>query len=58
MTNSIIELLRNQNVILNVLDVSYCNNVNDYYMDLYEQYLFNEYCSKDFFIDRRFISKS
>jgi hypothetical protein len=57
-TNNIIELLRTQNVILNVLDVSYCNNVNDYYMDLYEQYLFNEYCSKDFFIDRRFISKS
>ncbi len=58
MSNNIIEYLRTNRVILNILDVSYCNNVNEHYMDLYEQFLYNEYCSKDFFIDKRFISKA
>ena len=58
MNNGVIDFLRGNSVILSILDVSYCNKVNERCMDLYEQFLFSEYCSRDFFIDRRFISKS
>lgn len=57
MTNQIIDYLLNNKIILNKLDVSYCSNVNEATIDAYEQFLFNQYLSREFFIDKRFVSK-
>lgn len=56
-TNSIIDLLLSKKRRLELFDVSFCPNVNEATLEKYEQFLYNEFGSKEFILDKRFISK-
>ena len=56
-TNAIIDLLHRSRRFLALFDVSFCPQVNEASVDMYEQFLFSEFGSRDFVLDKRFISK-
>ncbi|CAF0730981.1 unnamed protein product [Brachionus calyciflorus] len=56
-TNNLIETLLRMRKLLVLLDISFCTDVNESCVEKYEQFLLNEYGLRDFFIDKRFISK-
>lgn len=55
--NELIEQLIRMRKVLSVLDVSFCSNLNEPVVDNYEQFLYNEFGSREFVLDRRFISR-
>ena len=56
-TNQIIEVLFKQKKLLTYFDISFCPNVNESAVDKYEQFLYNEFGSREFHLDKRFITK-
>ena len=56
-TNNTIDLLLRLKKLLILLDVSFCPSINEANVDKYEQYLNNEFGSREFKLDKRFVSK-
>jgi hypothetical protein len=56
-TDTLVDLLLRLKRMLVLFDVSFCPNVSESSVDKYEMFLFNEFGSKEFFLDKRFISK-
>ena len=56
-SNNTIDLLLRLKKLLILLDVSFCPSINEANVDKYEQYLNNEFGSREFKIDKRFVSK-
>lgn len=56
-TNRVIQLLLKLRKLLILLDVSFCPNINESWVEKYEQFLSNEFGSREFHLDKRFISK-
>ena len=56
-SNSLIELLLNLKKLLVYLDISFCPSINESWVEKYEQYLYSEFGSREFHLDKRSISK-
>ena len=56
-TDQLIECLRAKKRLLHVLDVSFCANIHDSAVELYEVLLYNEFGSHEFHLDKRFVSR-
>ena len=56
-SNKLVELLLKNKKLLTLLDISFCPNINESVLDKYEQFLSNEFGSREFHLDKRFISK-
>jgi hypothetical protein len=56
-TNRLIDLLLNRKKILIECDFSFCSSLSESHAEKYEQFLFNEFGSREFRLDKRFLSK-
>lgn len=56
-TNHLISVLLKHKRLLSTIDVSFCSNVSESYIEKYEQFLYNEFGSREFHLDKRFVSK-
>lgn len=56
-SNQIIETLLKIRKLLVLFDISFCSNINESQVEKYEQFLYNEFGLREFFLDKRFISK-
>ncbi len=56
-SNTIVDVLLDEKRMLLTLDISFCPNLSESELDRYEQFLFNELGSREFVLDKRFISK-
>lgn len=56
-TNLLLSVLLEKKRLLSLLDVSFCTNVSEAYVEKYEQFLFNEFGSREFNIRKRFINQ-
>ncbi|RNA11116.1 F-box LRR-repeat 13-like isoform X2 [Brachionus plicatilis] len=56
-TNNLIDVLLILKKLLVFLDISFCSDINESYVDRYEQFLSNDFGIRDYKIDKRFISK-
>lgn len=55
--NQFIKHLTNSKKLLSLFDISFCANINESFVEAYEQFLYNEFGSREFILDKRFISK-
>jgi hypothetical protein len=56
-SNRLVDLLLKNKKLLTLLDISFCPNLNESVVDKYEQFLSSEFGSREFHLDKRFISK-
>ena len=56
-TNLLLNVLLERKRLLSLLDVSFCSNVSEAYVEKYEQFLYNEFGSREFNIRKRFINQ-
>ncbi len=52
-----VEVLLEQKKVLSLLDVSFCSNINESDLMRYEHFLYSEFGSREFCLDKRFINK-
>jgi hypothetical protein len=55
--NRMVEVLLEKKRLLTLLDVSFCSEINESEIMKYEQFLYGEFGSREFNLDRRFITK-
>ena len=56
-TDHLVDTLLKKKRLLSLLDVSFCSNLKEIDIDRYEQFLYNEFGSQEFILDKRFISR-
>jgi hypothetical protein len=56
-TDKLIDQLLRLKRLLSLFDVSFCPNVSEAAVERYETFLFNEFGSREFLLDKRFVSK-
>lgn len=56
-TNDLIDVLLIQKRLLSLFDISFCQNINNTEVERYEQFLYTEFGSREFTLDKRFINK-
>lgn len=56
-TNDLIDVLLAYRRLLTLFDISFCQNINNTEVERYEQFLYTEFGSREFTLDKRFINK-